>query len=278
MPTFTYDIWAVFINFPITKQMKKSIFIFFAFYTLNSFGDTHEFGGKEFISVEVVEVSESCIILRCVDKEGAILYNVIAAVATTFLPEVVNGICKRTIGDPDVCNAVYDVTTTLVSLRGVKIYQGMTKSLKWIANRGLHNSKAEVSTVSYQIAQGVKTVFEEYKKECSSGRGIPWGQISMDSESKNYLLMGKYPQGSTRLIECSELLGKSKWELSIMRNEIFARNGYNFHLNPKVKAYFESQQWYNEIPKVSFDSEYIYKYYLTEIEKKNILLIQQYEK
>jgi hypothetical protein len=40
-----------------------------------------------------------------------------------------------------------------------------------------------------------------------------------------------------------DLQGKSKWELEVMRNEIFARHGRPFR-RPALQKYFESQLWY----------------------------------
>ena len=61
----------------------------------------------------------------------------------------------------------------------------------------------------------------------------------------------------------------NKYELKIMRNEIYARYGYIFKTED-MKAYFESQPWYT--PKYNDDT-----FFLTEIEKRNIELIKQYE-
>lgn len=66
------------------------------------------------------------------------------------------------------------------------------------------------------------------------------------------------------------LWGKSKEELRIMRNEIFARYGYIFK-SQDLKTYFEKQKWYKPLSENVEDK-------LTEIDKKNIALILEYEK
>jgi hypothetical protein len=64
------------------------------------------------------------------------------------------------------------------------------------------------------------------------------------------------------------MAGKKRWDLRIMRNEIFARYGYIFETD--VKEYFNKQWWY--IPKSrNVDSQ------LTEIEKQNIDFIKRHE-
>ena len=61
----------------------------------------------------------------------------------------------------------------------------------------------------------------------------------------------------------------SKDDLKIMRNEIFARHGFIFQTND-MKTYFQNQNWYtprhNDVNSM-----------LTDIEKRNIQLIQRYE-
>lgn len=75
-----------------------------------------------------------------------------------------------------------------------------------------------------------------------------------------------------KLLAESDLFGKSKWELKIMRNEIYARKGYLFS-TPEMKSYFENQNWYKPI----YDNKSI-EQNLTYIEKQNIYLIKSFEK
>jgi len=80
---------------------------------------------------------------------------------------------------------------------------------------------------------------------------------------------GQYPQTSIYKMNASEFYGLSKWELKIMRNEIFARHGYIFKTED-MKNYFTQQSWY--VPRYSnVDSD------LTEIEKYNIEMIKRFE-
>lgn len=81
---------------------------------------------------------------------------------------------------------------------------------------------------------------------------------------------GIYPEASLRLLTDADLVGKSKLDLKMMRNEIFARHGYIFKTKD-MKEHFEHQYWYegkyNDVSSM-----------LTTIEKKNVALIQKYEK
>ena len=80
---------------------------------------------------------------------------------------------------------------------------------------------------------------------------------------------GRFPQASERLLSEADLSGLSKYDLKIMRNEIFARHGYIFQTND-MKNYFQNQSWYS--PRYSNVNTQ-----LTNIEQKNITLIQRYE-
>ena len=80
---------------------------------------------------------------------------------------------------------------------------------------------------------------------------------------------GRFPQASERFLTASDLQYLSKEELKIMRNEIFARHGYIFQTQV-MKTYFQNQSWYS--PQHSNVNSL-----LTNIEQKNIALIQSYE-
>ena len=77
------------------------------------------------------------------------------------------------------------------------------------------------------------------------------------------------PDSSVRRLTKSELYGYSANTLALIRNEIYARNGYIFS-KKKYKDYFSSKLWY--VPDSSFNEGY-----LNEIEKYNIQLIKSME-
>ena len=54
------------------------------------------------------------------------------------------------------------------------------------------------------------------------------------------------PDSDTHLYSTSELEGLSNWELSIARNEIYARHGRTFQ-NEDLQGYFEAQDWYTPL-------------------------------
>ncbi|WP_452232589.1 YARHG domain-containing protein [Lacinutrix sp. MEBiC02595] len=88
-------------------------------------------------------------------------------------------------------------------------------------------------------------------------------------KSENNIL-GLYPQASKRLLTIDDVSSLSKDDLSIMRNEVFARYGHKFNEGGKIEKYFTKQDWYNS---QNIDATSL----LTEIEKKNIEFIRSQE-
>lgn len=82
---------------------------------------------------------------------------------------------------------------------------------------------------------------------------------------------GNYPETSTRQFTSDELSRYSKDDLTLMRNEIYARHGYIFKSNKKMMNHFNSQPWYQPRNN-NVDSM------LTRLERDNIELIRQSEK
>lgn len=81
--------------------------------------------------------------------------------------------------------------------------------------------------------------------------------------------VGKYLQASERLLTEADFKGLTKKDLQIMRNEIFARYGYQFKTK-EMRDYFKKQEGYT----ADFDDV---QAFLDEVEKKNIEFIKKYE-
>ncbi len=95
--------------------------------------------------------------------------------------------------------------------------------------------------------------------------------FSLTRNAFKYLVdVGEYPQASKRLLTEEDVNNLSVDGLNVMRNEIFARHGYCFK-KKDLRQIFEDKDWY--IPNtIDIKND------LTEIEKKNIVLIKKYEK
>lgn len=82
-------------------------------------------------------------------------------------------------------------------------------------------------------------------------------------------LPGIYPEASTRLLTFADVRGLTKWDLKIMRNEIYARYGYVFKTDD-MNRYFNNQSWYHAQYE-NVDG------FLNTYEKKNIAFIKKQE-
>lgn len=80
------------------------------------------------------------------------------------------------------------------------------------------------------------------------------------------------PQSSFRRLTYADIAGLSSWQLSMARNEIYARHGRKFN-DADIRSYFQSQSWYNGyIAPEDFDSSV-----LSDTEIYNIDFIKSYE-
>lgn len=95
--------------------------------------------------------------------------------------------------------------------------------------------------------------------------------FTLQRRAFRYLVdVGQYPDASKKVLTDDDVANLSKDELTTMRNEIFARHGYCFK-KKELREQFEDKDWY--IP-----NTVDVKKDLTEIEKKNIVLIKRFEK
>jgi len=158
-------------------------------------------------------------------------------------------------------------------------YKWSEKFGGFIANyENLENVKIEGNHFYSNKSNGE---FMEYKTDKSFSVGLlienPWsyggqkesefGQRYPDEE---IYLPGIFSQASTELLKYDSLKLLSSKELKIMRNEIFARYDYKFKLDGEMDKYFSKEKSYHRI----YDNV---DKWLTEIEKKNIILIQKIE-
>ncbi len=72
-----------------------------------------------------------------------------------------------------------------------------------------------------------------------------------------------------RVITETELQGRSKAELRVMRNEIYARHGRVFQ-SPDLNAYFTAKPWYKQ--NTNYDDSL-----LSEVDKQNVRILQEHE-
>jgi len=133
------------------------------------------------------------------------------------------------------------------------------------------NAKLDVNDELKQKEDELKKREKEIEDEMNQFKDDAGKNNGSGSERRNSSVPGLYPEGSTRYLTDGDLIGKSRYDLKIMRNEIFARHGYIFKSNPDMVEYFNNQSWYTP------------RYYdvtsmLSNIEQANVKKIQTYEK
>jgi hypothetical protein len=77
---------------------------------------------------------------------------------------------------------------------------------------------------------------------------------------------------SKRLLLEKDLDGHTAWELTIMRNAPYARQGYQFG-NLRIARFFQDQTWYRPVT----NDMRVVEQKLSSIEKKNVVLIAVYQ-
>jgi len=146
--------------------------------------------------------------------------------------------------------------------RSTSIKQTAANKFKEKAERIIANNNGVCDDLSRQLLQYANKLYPSNEtQQLLIKYGVSSGVNSSNS--------GKFPQGSERLLSSADLSGLSKYDLKIMRNEIFARHGYIFMTND-MKNYFQNQSWYT--PRYSNVTAM-----LTSTEQKNVALIKRYE-
>jgi len=180
-----------------------------------------------------------------------------------------------------------EMESDLILLFGIDNYYGQIKSGSWSDDgkswiwtyKNLTNIRIENNKFYSDQTNGEFVIYDNGQEKI---KGLKiynsWSGLTENGEyeigTKSYPIddyyNGKYPQTSKRLLSKDELIEMTKHDLKIMRNEIFARYGYQFQAGGEMDNYFKKQNWYSGQHDNVND-------FLTELEKENIKLIQQIE-
>lgn len=120
-------------------------------------------------------------------------------------------------------------------------------------------------TLSFTTSQN-----EETSSEYDSSDNYSTSNNYQAAKDSSYILQ----DSSSRKLTSADLKGMTKNYLRLARNEIFARYGYVFG-DPSLQTYFETKSWYTG--NSSFNSDYMYKNVLSDIERYNVNLIKKLE-
>lgn len=103
----------------------------------------------------------------------------------------------------------------------------------------------------------------------------PAPEPTLESEVIPEVPSGDYifPESNTRLLTADEVASKTKAELRLARNEIFARHGAIFGVED-LDEYFKAKSWYT--PSISI-SDFYDQVEMSMTEEQNINLIREYE-
>ena len=151
--------------------------------------------------------------------------------------------------------------------RWSKVFQTLT-NIRIVGNK-FYSKETEGDFVTF-ISEGKKTYGLRVGKPWSSSVGKGQREVGERTGPLANYYYGDYPQASYKVLKPAALAGYTKEQLTLVRNEVFARYGYPFSKNDKLRRYFTKKEWY-QVEKVSLDLT------LTPIEKKNLLTIQAAE-
>ena len=84
--------------------------------------------------------------------------------------------------------------------------------------------------------------------------------------------VGDYPETAIRRLTYTDIAGKSKRQLRLMRNEIYARHGYRF--DSDLRTHFDQKSWYKPMTTNGKD---LYHNHFSAIERYNVKFIRRYE-
>ena len=133
------------------------------------------------------------------------------------------------------------------------------------------NSQDETSnsseTVMVDNTEETQSDLEETSSNVKAEKAVPASKVETAKEDSGYDSIL-----SDRKLSDSDLNGKTKKELEIMRNSIYARYGYKFKREDLLN-YFSQFSWYNP---TTNDMSAIYNL-MSDIEKYNIEFIKKYE-
>jgi serine/threonine-protein kinase len=94
--------------------------------------------------------------------------------------------------------------------------------------------------------------------------------VTQPSRSQNQT--DEYFWLAARRVTDADLVGKTAFEIDIMRNEIFARHGRRFNA-PALPSYFNSQPWYRQI----YEPDIFPNSLLSNLEKENAQYILDFQ-
>jgi hypothetical protein len=178
---------------------------------------------------------------------------------------------------------IYKGLKGIVDLKGATIIPFLYDETSWYFdyNGNLDvESKTRKGTVDLQNREVIPVKYHSIKEINSEFAFVKWfdeyGYIGTNgTEYFDIKAPGTFPFTASRKVTEADLKGLSKWDLTMMRNEIYARYGYRFKHGTKLYTHFEAQPWY-EIYEYDDSNPWV-STLLTDLEKKNVYFIKAHE-
>jgi hypothetical protein len=129
-------------------------------------------------------------------------------------------------------------------------------STGWYSPDSSYSDRRLNSVEQYNVAFILKyqnSHFGSAATKPSGGGGNTSSGGSSGGKSSGYINSGT----ATHYLHGGEVYGFSNWQLTLMRNEIYARHGRSFD-NKYIRAYFNSKSWYH--PSSSYSDSRLNKY------------------
>jgi YARHG domain len=198
------------------------------------------------------------------DLDAAIpgwVFNVVMNVGIAAIKKGVYTACVAGLKNPNICKGVEMIAGVILTAAKNEITSGFAQGLKYSIDKKGSSKQVGVQIQTKTMDDALDTTSVIAYSECNS-----WSYLRD---------IGKYPQASRIKLKDSYVSSLSKDQLFIMRNEIYARHGYEF--KNKGKEYFNAQTWYKQISHKSQNEVYMYDYVFSDTERYNVGLIQKYE-
>ncbi len=152
------------------------------------------------------------------------------------------------------------------------------------AGRNLHFHEVQASSATWKLGHEEGTINSDgnsmsgTETDGEHGTG-PWSFHKVDSLPKQKTSVPLKPPVQQQDImtighlTSADLIGKSSWDLDLLRNEIYARHGLRFH-RQDLRHYFEGQTWYRP----TIDNPDTVEKSFSATERDNASIIHEYQK
>jgi hypothetical protein len=179
-----------------------------------------------------------------------------AAIAVAPTRIIVPNICGMTLGKAQTLVSSGGLTLEIIRSNSDSIESGLVMSQSPAAGTSINAH----GSVTARISAG------SLSKPVSGNLST----IALSSNGGSVQLNGLDVAIQSRLLSPSDLIGLDDWQLTILRNTVYARHGYRF-VRRDLQSYFSAQSWYS--PRES--SQDIVHRQFNRYEQSNVELISQ---